>query len=102
GTIFGVPFRKMASPGTNLVPSASEIVVINRSIGMASCSSRFSTNARPSFQVMRIVNSTAPIRIGTQPPEAIFKDVEATKTKSNARNGTANKATLQTGQRQKP
>src|SRR5690606_11747891 len=101
-TIFGVPVRKMASPGTYLVPSPIEILLINRSIGKASCSRRFKTKARPSFQVIKMVNSTAPIRIGTQPPEVIFKEVEATKTKSRAKNGTANNATFQTGRRHKP
>ena len=102
GTIFGVPVRKIASPGTNLVPSPIDTLLIKSSIGNASFSIRLRTNARPSFQVIKMVNSTAPNIIGTHPPDRIFNEVEATNIKSRIKNGAANSSTFQIGQRQKP
>jgi len=95
-----VPVKNTASPGTKIVSLLKLTLLINRSIGKASLPRRFNTNARPSFHVINMVNATAPIKIGTQPPEAIFNEVEATKIKSIIKNGTANNATFHSGQRQ--
>ena len=72
GTMVGVQSGKSLHRH-KLGASSIEILLINRSIGSASFSRRFRTSARPSFQVIRIVNNAAPSRIGTQPPEAILK-----------------------------
>jgi hypothetical protein len=90
--------------GKLVLPNIDSVSMVQSggTIGNESFSRRFNTNARPSFHVIKIVNSTAPIIIGTQPPDRIFNDVEATNTKSISKNGTANSATFHTGQRHKP